>query len=300
MVDPCARHDSNVRPLLPLGAGCRPRSLRDAAQSSSGISFSTTPGPSRRGAQSGASSIETPTLRSHCYGLLHAILGTAASHGKLAASPCNVKGAGNTKRVEKIRPASLPELEKITAEMPAQYAAMILLAAWCAMRFGELTELGAGVTSSSTRTRATVLSASSVRWCAPTAAPGHDAKSDAGTRDVAIPPHLVPVLAEQLAKHVGPEQDSLLFLAKHGGYLAPSTLYRQFYKAREKAGRPDLRIHELRHTGGTLTAHSGATLAELMGRLGHSSPQAALRYQHIASGRDEKIAEALSKIALGS
>ena len=49
-----------------------------------------------------------------------------------------------------------------------------------------------------------------------------------------------------------------------------------------------------------LTAHSGATLAELMGRLGHSSPQAALRYQHIAAGRDEKIAEALSKIALGS
>jgi integrase len=141
MVDPCARHDSNVRPLLPLGAGCRPRSLRDAAQSSSGISFSTTPGPSRRGAQSGASSIETPTLRSHCYGLLRTILGTAASHGKLAANPCNVKGAGNTKRVEKIRPASLPELEKITAEMPAQYAAMILLAAWCAMRFGELTEL---------------------------------------------------------------------------------------------------------------------------------------------------------------
>ena len=101
----------------------------------------TTPGPSRRGAQSGASSIETPTLRSHCYGLLRTILGTAASHGKLAANPCNVKGAGNTKRVEKIRPAGLPELEKITAEMPAQYAAMILLAAWCAMRFGELTEL---------------------------------------------------------------------------------------------------------------------------------------------------------------
>ena len=74
-------------------------------------------------------------------GLLRTILGTAASHGKLAANPCNVKGAGNTKRVEKIRPASLPELEKITAEMPAQYAAMILLAAWCAMRFGELTEL---------------------------------------------------------------------------------------------------------------------------------------------------------------
>jgi len=42
-------------------------------------------------------------------------------------------------------------------------------------------------------------------------------KSDAGTRDVAMPPHLVPVIAGHLAKHVGPEQDSLLFPARHGG-----------------------------------------------------------------------------------
>src|SRR5262249_15388108 len=125
MVDPCARHDSNVRPLLPLGAGCRPRSLRDAAQSSSGISFSTTPGPSGRGAQSGASSIETPTLRSHCYGLLHAIRGPAASDGKIAATPCVIRGAGNTKRVKKIRPASLDELTKLTAEMPECYQALV-------------------------------------------------------------------------------------------------------------------------------------------------------------------------------
>jgi hypothetical protein len=34
-----------------------------------------------------------------------------------------------------------------------------------------------------------------------------------------------------------------------------------------------------------------------MGRLGHSSPQAALRYQHIAGGRDREIAALLSKLA---
>ena len=35
----------------------------------------------------------------------------------------------------------MPQLETITQEMPEQYQAMILLASWCALRFGELTEL---------------------------------------------------------------------------------------------------------------------------------------------------------------
>ena len=241
----------------------------------------------------------TPTLRSHCYGLLHAILGTAVSDGKIAANPCVIRGAGNTKRVKKIRPATPDELEKLTAEMPECYQGMILLASWCGLRFGELTEL---------RRRDLVLDPDQERGVIriERAVVRTDdgfavttPKSDAGTRDVNIPPHLVAVLAEHLAKHVGPEQDSLLFPAAHGGHLAPSTLYGQFYKARAKAGRPDLRFHDLRHTGATLAALSGATIAELMGRLGHSAPAAALRYQHIAAGRDEKIAVALSKIALG-
>jgi integrase len=66
---------------------------------------------------------------------------------------------------------------------------------------------------------------------------------------------------------------------------------------REAAGRPDLRFHDLRHTGATLAAATGATMAELMRRLGHSSPGAAMRYQHAADDRDQAIAGALSEFA---
>jgi integrase len=79
--------------------------------------------------------------------------------------------------------------------------------------------------------------------------------------------------------------------------MRPATLYKVFYPAREKAGRKDLRFHDLRHTGAVLAAATGATLAELMGRLGHSTPAAALRYQHAAEGRDAIIAAKLSEIA---
>lgn len=235
----------------------------------------------------------TPTLRAHAYGLLRTIMGTAASDGKIAANPCVIRGAGSAKRVHRIRPASLDELAALTEAMPAQYRAMILLASWCALRFGELTELRrkdidpvAGVIRVE---RAVVRTGGTFQVTTP--------KSDAGVRDVHMPPHLLPVVVEHLAAHVGREPDALLFPAQHGGHLAPATLYRQFYKAREAAGRGDLRFHDLRHTGAVLAASTGATLAELMARLGHSTPAAAMRYQHAAEGADRRIAELLSKLA---
>jgi integrase len=244
---------------------------------------------------------KTPTLRAHCYGLLRTIMATAASDGKITVNPCVIRGAGSARRVHKIRPASLDEIEIITREMPEQYRAMVLLAAWCALRFGELTELqrrdiiilddaddpddAYGIVRVE---RAVVRVDKEFRVTTP--------KSDAGRRDVEIPPHLLPVIKDHLAQFVGPEKDALLFPAAHGGHLAPASLYRRFYTARAKAGRDDLRWHDLRHSGAALAAATGATLAELMARLGHSTPQAAMRYQHAAQGRDRQIAKLLSKL----
>jgi integrase len=124
-------------------------------------------------------------------------------------------------------------------------------------------------------------------------------KTDAGVRDISIPPHLLPAIEDHMTRYVGPGRNSLLFpsVTDPERHLAPSAMYRMYYPAREAAGRPDLRVHDLRHSGAVLAAQTGATLAELMGRLGHSSPAAALRYQHIAGGRDREIATLLSKIA---
>jgi integrase len=125
-------------------------------------------------------------------------------------------------------------------------------------------------------------------------------KSDAGKRAVALPPHLLPVVKAHLREHAAMGRDGLLFPASHGQQLAPSTLYRVYYPAREKAGRPNLRFHDLRHTGAVFAASTGATLAELMARLGHSTPGAALRYQHASHDRDRVIADALSELVAGN
>jgi len=123
-------------------------------------------------------------------------------------------------------------------------------------------------------------------------------KTDAGIRDVAIPPHLVPMVKTHLSQHTGPGRDALLFPAAgdENQHMAPATLYKVYYPARKAAGREDLGWHDLRHTGAVLAAQTGATLAELMGRLGHSTPGAAMRYQHAAADRDAEIARRLSEL----
>jgi hypothetical protein len=90
----------------------------------------------------------------------------------------------------------------------------------------------------------------------------------------------------------------MLFPAtRTGGHLKPSSLYKPFHKAREAVGLPTLRWHDLRHFAGTTAAQTGASLAELQARLGHSTVNAAMRYQHAAQGRDAAIAEAMSRLA---
>lgn len=235
----------------------------------------------------------TPTTQAHAYSLLRTILGTAVDRGLInSANPAKIRGGGSTQRAKKVKPATLAELETIASTVPERYRLMMLLASWCALRFGELAELrreDIDTKHGVIRVRRGVVRAAGETII-------KKPKSDAGTRDVAIPPHLVPLVREHLLQHAEQGKGGLLFPARGGGNLRPSTLYRVFYPAREAAGRPDLRFHDLRHTGAVLAAQSGATLAELMGRLGHSTPGAALRYQHAAEGRDMELAKRLSAL----
>ncbi len=236
--------------------------------------------------------VTTPTTRAHAYMLLKTICATAVADDLLAANPCRIRGAGQAKRASRTEPASLDELATLVDNMPKRYRLMVLLAAWCGLRFGELTELR----GRDLDTKAGVIKIRrAVAWVDGQPVVGKP-KSDAGVRDVNIPPHLLPaVRAHLLAEGVG--RDGLLFpAARTDGHMRTATLAKVFYPAREAAGRPDLRFHDLRHTGAVLAAATGATLAELMARLGHSTPGAAMRYQHAAKGRDAEIAALLSKM----
>nr|WP_237727977.1 site-specific integrase [Cellulomonas sp. APG4] len=236
-----------------------------------------------------------PTYRAHAYALLRTIYRDAERRDKVVKSPCRVKGAGATKRAKKIEPASLEDLTALAAEMPERLRAMVVLMAWCALRFGEAAELrrkDVDLKNGVLKVRRAVVRTNGALVVGET-------KSDAGRRDIAIPPHVVPLLRDHIATHAAWGRDGLLFPAADGDHLAHSSFLWHFNRARASIGRPDLTPHVLRHTGAVLAAHTGATLAELMARLGHSTPSAAMRYQHAAKGRDAQIAEALSAMVGG-
>jgi integrase len=232
------------------------------------------------------------TRRAHAYALLRTILNTAVADELIAANPCRIRGAGQTKRKRKIVPATLAELDVIVGEMREEYRLAILLAAWVGLRFGELAELRRGDVNV---TRSTVTIERAVGVADGEFVVG-DPKSEAGKRTLAIPPHLMPTVKAHLSQHTRIGKEALLFPAPTGSWLrSDGALHRDYHAARIKAGRPDLRLHDLRHTGATLAAATGATVKELMHRIGHSTPAMAMRYQHATEDRDKAIASALSE-----
>lgn len=107
----------------------------------------------------------------------------------------------------------------------------------------------------------------------------------------------MPLLRAHIERYAVPGPDGLVFPNTEGNHMHHGSMYKVFKRARKAIGRPDLRFHDLRHTGATMAAQAGATMRELMDRLGHSTLQAALIYQHAAADRQAEIANRLSAMA---
>ena len=89
------------------------------------------------------------------------------------------------------------------------------------------------------------------------------------------------------------EPEALAIVGRGGSNLTRDALQGSWERARLTIGRPDLRLHDMRHTGLTLAAATGATTGELMHRAGHASAPAGLRYQHASRDRDRRLSDAL-------
>jgi integrase len=122
-------------------------------------------------------------------------------------------------------------------------------------------------------------------------------KSPAGKRDVTIPAFLLPDVAEHLATFTAADPRSLVFTGPKGAQLRRSNFTRAWSKATAAAGLSGFHFHDLRHTGNQMASEEGASLRELMERMGHSSPRAALIYQHRTMRRDKIIADGMGKRA---
>jgi integrase len=232
-----------------------------------------------------------PVTVAKAYRLLHAIFETAAEEDRIVArNPCHIEGAGKEDSDERdIVP--LPVVFKLAEAVPVRYRALILLATFADMRWGELAGL---------RRESIDLVACEIRIAEALIQPDKGGlrfdtpKSRAGKRTVAFPEEVADEIRWHLERFAEPGPRGLVFVGPKGGKLRRSNFHESVWsKARIAVGLPDLHLHDLRHTGGTLSAATGATLKELMARLGHSSVRAAMIYQHATRDRDQAIAKAL-------
>ena len=234
-----------------------------------------------------------PVTVAKAYRLLHAILTTAEDDRLIGRNPCRIENAGTEDSPEReIVPLSV--VFAIAKALPVRYRALVLLATFAGLRWGELAGLrraNIDLDTCQIRVIETTAELDSGGLIAETP------KSRAGRRTVAFPDELVPELRWHLERFGEPGERGLVFVGPRGAPLRRSTFRPIWAKACTAASVPGLHFHDLRHTGGTLAAATGATLKELMARLGHSSPRAAMIYQHATRDRDQVIAKALGGLA---
>lgn len=119
-------------------------------------------------------------------------------------------------------------------------------------------------------------------------------KSAAGKRTVSLPAAIVPDIREYLARYVEPGADGRVFVGAQGAIPRRDHFDRLRRRACGDAGVKGLHFHDLRHTGNTLAASTGAGTRELTACVGRSAARAALICQHGSAERDRLIADAVS------
>jgi integrase len=235
-----------------------------------------------------------PVTVAKAYRLLRAICETALSDEMITRNPCKLKGASVEHSPE--RPvATVVEVGELFDAIEGRYKAMVLLAAWCSLRLGELLALTRADIDFCTNTVRIDKGASELRSGERIVGPP---KTEAGIRRVAMPPHVISSIADHLRAFSGPAPEDLVFIGTNGVPLRRASFYAAWGRATKSTGLSELRFHDLRHTGATWAAATGASTRELMARLGHASSDAALRYQHATAERDQTIARKLSELAI--
>jgi len=250
------------------------------------------------------------TMRSHAYSLLKSIFRTAVARRLIKESPVSVEGATARATPKDITLLTVAQVQTLADAMPPRHRLLVLLAAWCGFRFGELTALRRRdldlVEGTVTIEQAAVTVAGRRVITTP--------KSTAGRRTVYLLPHLTEDARQHLAAFTPRDADALVFPGNDGLPLTPGQVYghaprfnkrtgRQlhpgngFYRARYEIGRPDFRFHDLRHFAATMAAISGATTKELMQFAGHSDIHVAMRYQEAVNDRKKDLARRMAALA---
>jgi integrase len=199
---------------------------------------------------------------------LNGILKRAIKLGAISANPVALVERPGRLRKRKtlattqfLRPAEVHMLVKAASEVNGQDAVMFMLSAFCGLRLGELLDLRWGAIDFA---RAALhVESNYVRNTEGTP------KSDAA-RTVPVAREVAEALRKHCADALVRPAEALVFVGRHGSHVDAKAFRRRYYEALDRGGLKRIRIHDLRHTFGTVCAANGIPLTTIKEWMGHA------------------------------
>ena len=92
-----------------------------------------------------------------------------------------------------------------------------------------------------------------------------------------------------------------VFPSAAGGPISPDSVLHMLHRVLKRAGLPQVRFHDLRHTFATLALQNGVDIKTVSGMLGHFSAGFTLdTYAHVTTSAQKTAANTMGKLLSGS
>ena len=247
---------------------------------------------------------DNPSQNASAYAVLRGALQIAVADKLIPENPCALRDVGKPEPAREGRALTSNVVVAYLAAVEDRYRALLGILLWCSQRSGEgrairrrdasddgaWLDIGQGVTRVAHEDET---GRHGEHWHFDTP------KTAAGRRGVAVPAIIVPDVKAAIDAHdkAGRGPDDLLFPALNGrDPISDSTLRKAHNRALKRIGMEGVTMHDLRRTGATLAGQSGATIKELMRRLGHTKPDVAMIYQVADDERDREVAARMAQL----
>jgi integrase len=224
---------------------------------------------------------------------LHAMLQAAVADRRLAYNPAQDVPLPAEQHGEQ-RFLSPSEVATLADVIDPRYRALVLVAVYGGLRFGELAALRRGradLLRGRVMVAETLVDVAGVLTFGPP-------KTRNSVRVVPLPRLVVAELDEHLSRYVDKDADALVFTSPQGRPLRRSLFRRRVWTAAaSKAGLGGLRFHDLRHTFVAVSIAAGADPKKVSVRAGHSSVAFTLdRYGHLYEDAEDQVTARLDAL----
>ena len=207
------------------------------------------------------------TKRKHLV-ILNGVLTRAVKQGVLDTNPVplvdrpgRVRSRRSLATGQFLRPSEVHDLLRSAAEAEPQDAVMFMVAAFCGLRLSELLDLRWGAVN---------FQGASIHIESSYVRDASDTPKSHVARSVPMAPEVAAALREHSERDADHAYTSLVFVGHGGGHVGAKRLRERYYAALDRAGVKRVRIHDLRHTFGTVCAANGIPLTTIKEWMGHA------------------------------